>query len=101
MVIEPLSLIFLRVPSCAAAGSATARAAAMPVSSAKARFMSLSSDCWALYNAENSTLVDTGGHAAHALGDGGQQGDAEQRVRLDQVQEHRAVHGEQRAVGLG
>src|SRR6266513_3275634 len=28
MVIEPLSLIFFRVPSCAAAGSATARARA-------------------------------------------------------------------------
>src|SRR6267143_5849037 len=44
MVIEPLSLIFFRVPSCAAAGTARARARAARIS--VGRFMSVS--LWAV-----------------------------------------------------
>src|SRR5688572_31864829 len=42
-----------------------------------------------------------GGGIPHPLGDGGEQGDAEGRVGLDQVEEDLPVDGEQRAVGLG
>src|SRR5712671_2739801 len=45
MVIEPLSLIFFRVPSCAAAGAATDRARAARIS-VLGRFMSVS--LWAV-----------------------------------------------------
>src|SRR5687767_14299087 len=97
MVIEPESLIFLSVPSCAAAPVANASAA----SRTRMRFIQSPRGLLVLAKRENSTLVDTRGRNSQPLGHRREQRGAEARVGLHQVQEHVAIDGEQRAIALG
>src|SRR5438874_10959867 len=94
MVIEPESLIFFSVPSWAAAAAEKPSAAA--ASTANAVFIVVS-----LRVIEKLYLVQRRRGIAQPLGHGREQRDAESWLGLDQVQEHVAVDGEQRAVGLG
>src|SRR5437660_12579341 len=94
MVIEPESLIFFSVPSCASSGVATLSAAA--ASRANAVFI-----VFLPRAIEKFYLVQRSRGIAQPLGHGREQGDAEGGLRLHQAQEHVAVDREERAVGLG
>src|SRR3954453_13451090 len=96
MVIEPESLIFFSVPSCAAAVPAKASAAA--ASRAYAVFMANPPPSGVI---EKFYLVKCRRGIAQPLRRRRETCDAERRLRLHQAQEYLAVHGEQRAVGLG
>src|SRR5262245_24969756 len=92
----PLDLILPRV-SCAAAG----RASAAAMTANRMRFM-FETPVGIGSCGKNSTLVvQAGSRVAHPLGDRGEEGHAEGRVGLHQVEEDLPVDGEQGAVGLG
>src|SRR5437660_34794 len=93
MVIEPESLIFFSVPSCASSGVATLSAAA--ASRANAVFI-----VFLPRAIEKFYLVQRSRGIAQPLGHGREQGDAEGGLRLHQAQEHVAVDREERELGL-
>src|SRR3990172_6886424 len=90
MVMLPLSLIFFRVPSCAAAGAATARAASAANARPKAGVMLFSLRC-VEFAPGILTPSRAPGHGPHALGHRREQRGRELGPGLHQVQEHLAV----------
>src|SRR5438067_9687351 len=90
MVIDPESLIFLSVPSCAAAPAQKPSAA----SKASAVFIVSS------LGLEKFYLVQRCRGIAQPLRHGREQRDAEGGLRFHEIQEHVAVEGEKRAIGL-
>src|SRR5688500_15876219 len=94
MVMAPESLTFFSVPSWAAAARLNAAAAAKT----RMRFMAGSP---LVVPEKILPLVHAGRGGPYALGHRGEQRQAESRVGLHQVEEHRAVDAEQHAVGLG
>src|SRR6266849_5256854 len=92
MVIEPDSLIFFSVPSCA---SACVAKIASTASSVERIMVSPLGLCEKFY------LLNARGGIPYTLGDRGEQRRTERRIGLDQVQEHLAVDAEQDAVALG